>query len=285
VNSVDQPSDQIKLGDASGDNHSILLTVEGLTKRYDRTLAVNGLSFSIRSGEIYGLLGPNGAGKTTTIKSLLGMLEIDGGRISLLGKNPMKQAKEVKALIGYVAEEPLLYDSMTPRELFDFIASVRQLDPTETRSRIRNLLTSLDATKYYDDLIGTLSKGNKQKMQIVAALMSDPELLILDEPLTGLDAKSRRIVRNILELHTKSGKSVMLSTHAMEDAQGLCDRIGIINQGQLIAEGTLDELNRIGGSSELSLEQVFLKLTNQEQSVEDATAMISTDYEKENLEE
>ena len=285
MNSVDQPSDQIKLGDASGDNHSILLTVEGLTKRYDRTLAVNGLSFSIRSGEIYGLLGPNGAGKTTTIKSLLGMLEIDGGRISLLGKNPMKQAKEVKALIGYVAEEPLLYDSMTPRELFDFIASVRQLDPTETRSRIRNLLTSLDATKYYDDLIGTLSKGNKQKMQIVAALMSDPELLILDEPLTGLDAKSRRIVRNILELHTKSGKSVMLSTHAMEDAQGLCDRIGIINQGQLIAEGTLDELNRIGGSSELSLEQVFLKLTNQEQSVEDATAMISTDYEKENLEE
>lgn len=256
----------------------VILQVNQLAKRYDNVIAVNGLSFEIRRGEIYGLLGPNGAGKTTTIKSILGMVEVDYGSIRLLDLDPVEQPQKVKSRIGYVAEEPLLYESMTPSELFNFISSVRKLDSQEATRRCIDLLESLDARKHYHDLIATLSKGNRQKIQIIASLIHDPELLILDEPLTGLDAKSRRIVRNILALHTQSGKSVLLSTHAMEDAQGLCDRIGIINRGSLIAEGTLEELSQLSKSAGSTLEEIFLELTQQDESVANATARLADAY-------
>jgi ABC-2 type transport system ATP-binding protein len=259
---------------------SDVLFVEGLYKHFDKVKAVDGLTFGVRAGEIYGLLGPNGAGKTTTIKCVLGLLEMQGGRISVLGDDPIESPELVKANIGYVAEEPLLYGSLTPREMLNFIASVRGLDEEVATERAQRLITSLDATKYYDSLMETLSRGNKQKVQLIAALLHDPRLLILDEPLSGLDAKSSKVVKEILELHVEHGGSVLLSTHIMEQAQTLCARIGIINRGRLVAEGTLDELRDLEQTAGASLEDIFLRLTEQDQAVKDTIQRFRDAYKE-----
>lgn len=259
---------------------SEILFVEGLYKHFGKVKAVDGLTFGVRPGEIYGLLGPNGAGKTTTIKCILGLLEMQTGNISVLGEDPIEVPERVKANIGYVAEEPLLYGSLTPREMLNFIASVRGLDETEATERARRLITSLDATKYYDSLMETLSRGNKQKIQIIAALLHDPRLLILDEPLSGLDAKSSKVIKEILELHAEHGGSVLLSTHIMEQAQTLCDRIGIINRGRLVAEGTLDELRELEHAAGASLEDIFLRLTEQDQAVKETIQRFRDAYKE-----
>ncbi|MBN2157162.1 MAG: ABC transporter ATP-binding protein [Candidatus Lokiarchaeota archaeon] len=257
-----------KVGKMSGTN-DIVLFVNNLKKHFEQVKAVDGISFSVRKGEIYGLLGPNGAGKTTAIKTLIGLLDPDEGQIELLGVNPFVENNEnrVKSLIGYVSEEPLLYKSLTPRELFNFIISVRQLDISETTRILNNLMESFETNQYYDSPIITLSKGNKQKMQIIAALLHDPELLIMDEPLAGLDAKMSRVMKDILRIHVSNGGGVLLSTHIMEVAQNLCTRIGIIDNGKLVAEGTLDELREVAQAVGASLEDVFLKLTEEDASV------------------
>ena len=263
-----------------GDWNSEVLKVMGLVKHFGKVKAVDGLTFDVRSGEMYGLLGPNGAGKTTTIKCILGLLEIQGGAVSVLGDDPIESPEKVKQNLGYVGEEPLLYGSVTPREMLNFIASVRGLDEEEATDRARRLITSLDVTKYYDSLMETLSRGNKQKMQLIAALLHRPRLLILDEPLSGLDAKSSRIVKELLELHVERGGSVLLSTHIMEQAQTLCDRIGIINRGRMVAEGTLDELRTLEQDAGAELEELFLKLTEQDGAVRETIERFRQAYEQ-----
>lgn len=259
---------------------SDVLVVQDLYKYFGTVKAVDGLAFGIRPGEIYGLLGPNGAGKTTTIKCVLGLLEMQQGRITVMGDDPIETPEKVKTNIGYVAEEPLLYGSLTPREMLNFIASVRGLDETKATERAQRLISSLDATKYYDSLMETLSRGNKQKIQLIAALLHDPRLLILDEPLSGLDAKASKVVKEILELHTEHGGSVLLSTHIMEQAQTLCDRIGIIRSGRMVAEGTLEELRQVGHEAGASLEDVFLRLTEQDQDVKDTIKKFRDAYKE-----
>lgn len=254
---------------ASFSDNQDILTVRDLVKHFGQVRAVDGLSFSVRPGEIYGLLGPNGAGKTTTIKCILGLLELQHGRIAVIGEDPIETPERVKDNIGYVAEEPLLYGSVTPREMLNFIASIRGLDEEDATGRAQRLISSLDATQYYDSLMETLSRGNKQKVQLIAALLHRPQLLILDEPLSGLDAKSSRVVKELLMLHVQQGGSVLLSTHIMEQAQLLCNRIGIINRGKKVAEGTLDELRGIADSTGAPLEEIFLKLTEQDKSVKE----------------
>ena len=246
----------------------VVVTIKNLRKYFNDVKAVDGLSLEIRSGEIYGLLGPNGSGKTTTVKNLLGILEPDEGAIKVLGFDPLDQDREVKKLIGYVSEDPLIYKSLTPRELFNFIASIRDLDEKRTHEKIEDLFESLEATQYYDNPIVTLSKGNKQKVQIIAALIHDPKILIMDEPLSGLDARSSRVIKDILKIHISNGGAVLLCTHIMEIAEDLCDRIGILNYGKLIAEGSLEELRKISHEAgAASLEDVFLKLTEQNESI------------------
>jgi ABC-2 type transport system ATP-binding protein len=259
---------------------SDVLFVEGLYKHFGTVKAVDGLTFGVRPGEIYGLLGPNGAGKTTTIKCVLGLLEMQEGKILVLNDDPIESPEKVKTNIGYVAEEPLLYGSLTPREMLNFIASIRGLDEVKTTERAQRLISSLDATKYYDSLMETLSRGNKQKIQLIAALLHDPRLLILDEPLSGLDAKSSKVVKEILELHAEHGGSVLLSTHIMEQAQTLCDRIGIINKGRLVAEGTLDDLRELEHAAGASLEDLFLRLTEQDQAVKDTIQKFRDAYKE-----
>ncbi|MFX0102637.1 MAG: ABC transporter ATP-binding protein [Candidatus Hodarchaeota archaeon] len=244
-----------------------ILSIENVRKYYGYIRAVDGITLDIKRGEIYGLLGPNGAGKTTTIKCVLGLLNLESGSIQVLGKNPSTDSKAVKSIIGYVSEEPHIYKSMTPRELFNFIASIRQLGGNRATRRAQQLMESLDAMEYYDSAIVTLSRGNQQKVQIIAALLHEPELLIMDEPLSGLDARTSRIIKDLLKIHAENGGAVLLSTHVMEQASELCTRIGIINKGKLVIEGTLDELRAYVNSSGEQLENVFLKITNQDASV------------------
>ncbi|MFX1253480.1 MAG: ABC transporter ATP-binding protein [Promethearchaeota archaeon] len=244
-----------------------LLHVENLVKSFGSVKAVNKLSFEVKSGEIFGLLGPNGSGKTTTVKMILGLLEPDEGEISVLGMHPERDEVVIKNRVGYVSEEPLIYKSLTPKELFNFIASVRGLNEEKTSKKVAEYLESLNAVEHYDRLIATLSHGNKQKIQIIAALLHNPVLLILDEPLSGLDAKSVKVVKEILQIHVERGGSVMFSTHIMEIAQDLCDRIAIINEGKMVAIGTFEELSKQANKAGASLEDIFLKLTEQDESV------------------
>ncbi|HUT79768.1 MAG TPA: ABC transporter ATP-binding protein [Candidatus Bathyarchaeia archaeon] len=245
-----------------------IVDVKNVVKTFGEVQAVDGLSFEVKPGEIFGLLGPNGAGKTTTIKLILGLLELDSGEITVFDLLPSKDEMLIKKDVGYVSEEPLIYKSMTPKELFNFIASIRKLDSEEMTTKLQKYLASLEADQYYDKLIATLSRGNKQKMQIIAALLHEPKLLILDEPLTGLDAKSVKVFKEILDLHIENGGSVIFSTHILEVAQEVCDRICIINKGKAVATGTMDELSKLADKVGADLEEIFLKFTEQDESVE-----------------
>jgi len=257
----------LKLNNEMSVKSEVMVKVDNLVKSFGNVIAVNGLSFEVKPGEIFGLLGPNGAGKTTTVKILLGLIEEDSGEIEVFGCDPSKEEIKVKNRIGYVSEDPLIYRSMTPRMLFNFISSIRKLDEKETTEKLRYYFESFEAVEYYDKLIATLSRGNKQKMQVIASLLHDPDLLIMDEPLTGLDAKSAKVLKEILELHTERGGSVIFSTHILEVAEEVCDRIAIMDKGKLVAIGTLEELSVMANKAGADLEDIFLKLTNQDESI------------------
>lgn len=246
-----------------------IISVRNLKKFFGDVKAVNGIDFDVHKGEIFGLLGPNGAGKTTTIKLLLGLLEPNEGSIRVLGLNPEKDEVEIKKNIGYVSEEPLIFKSLTPKDLFNFVASIRKLDPEEATERAKEYLESLDALEYYEQLIATLSHGNKQKIQVVASILHDPDLLIFDEPIAGLDAKSVRVIKEIMDIQVEKGGSVLFSTHIMEIAQDLCDRIAIISKGKIVGIGTIEELSRQADRLGANLEDIFLRLTEQDTSVEE----------------
>lgn len=264
------------------ESSEIIVEVKDLVKHFDEVKAVDGISFHIKKGEIFGLLGPNGAGKTTTVKLLLGLLEANGGSISILGYDPERDEILLKSHIGYVSEEPLIYKSLTPKELFNFIASIRNLSGEEVSAKLAQYLESLGAVEYYERLITTLSRGNKQKIQIIAAILHDPDLLIMDEPLAGLDAKSVKVVKEILELHTERGGAVLFSTHIMEIAEDICDRIGIINRGKMVAMGSFEELRHMAKDIDASmdLEDIFLKLTEQDESIKDIVKKLRTTMQK-----
>ena len=255
------------------------ITANNLHKNFGDITAVNGLSFAVEDGEFFGLLGPNGSGKTTTVKMLLGLLDPDEGEARIGDVDPSTDSREAKSRIGYVSEESILYRSMTPREVYELVASVRKIDPETANARLEQLTESLEATETLDSVISTLSRGNRQKVQIIAALLHRPSILILDEPLTGLDAKSVRIFKEILSLHTDRGGSILFSTHILEIADELCDRIAIINNGRLVAQGTPDELRAKSEAAGATLEQVFLRLTDQDQSVSDIVSRLRASEE------
>jgi len=262
-------------------NNKIII-VKSLKKFFGEVKAVNGISFEVHRGEVFGLLGPNGAGKTTTIKLLLGLLEPNEGEMRVFGLNPERNEVAIKRRIGYVSEEPLIFKSLTPKDLFNFVASVRGLDANRTTNLAKEYLENLDAIEYYDQLIATLSHGNKQKLQIIAAILHEPDLLILDEPIAGLDAKSVRVVKTIVELHTQRGGTVLFSTHIMEIAQELCDRIGIINKGKIVGIGTVEELRQQADKVGASLEDVFLRLTEQDTSVNEIIKKLRASFKVKN---
>jgi ABC-2 type transport system ATP-binding protein len=252
-----------------------VVEAKGISKRYGSVNAVSDVDLKIMPGEVYGLLGPNGAGKSTMIKIIAGVVESGSGSVRVMGHDPKTELTKVKSLIGYVPETSILYDSLSPRDFFEFIASVRHVDPESANKRVAMLASAFGLEQYYDSLIATLSMGTKQKIAIIASLLHSPPLLLLDEPLNGLDSKSSRIVKDLIMIHTrKNGGAVLFSTHIMEIAENICDRIGIIYEGKIVAEGSLAELramaSKSGSSTEsASLEEVFLKLTHEEERVEE----------------
>jgi ABC-2 type transport system ATP-binding protein len=257
-----------------------LIEASGLTKQFGSVQALNGLNFRVMPGEIYGLLGPNGAGKTTTIKVITGLVDPTSGWVTVGGFDPVKNPIEVKSRIGYVAENPILYESLSSRDFLEFVASIRKIDQNTVNRIITQLADAFDMAKYFDAPIATLSMGMKQKVALIASIIHQPPILLLDEPLNGLDAKSSRIIKDLLSLHTQKGGAVLFSTHIMEVAEHICTRIGIIYQGKVIAEGTLDQLKSKTGNKSETLEEVFLKLTNEEREVADKTRLLGEAFFK-----
>ena len=216
----------------------------------------------------------NGAGKTTTIKVLMGLVMPSLGNVKVCGSDPFSDPIDVKSKIGYVAENSIVYESLSPRDFFEFVASMRKINQTAANRVVSRLADVFDLAQYFDSPIATLSMGLKQKVALIAAFIHQPPVLLLDEPLNGLDAKSSRIVKDLMALHVQRGGAVLFSTHIMEIAEHLCTRIGIIDHGKVIAEGTLDQLRSKTDGQGSSLEEVFLKLTNEDAAVADRTRML-----------
>ncbi len=239
---------------------SILIETERLSKKFGDKIAVNEVSFQVFRGEIFGFLGPNGAGKTTTIKMIVGLLQPTSGMVKVAGFDVQSQPLLAKAVNGYVPDTPNLYPKLTGRELLRFVGDLYEMDRHQVNRRIDELLKLFDLVNASDDTIDSYSHGMKQKTAIAAALMHDPSVLVLDEPTVGLDPKSARLIKDILHQMANRGAAVFLSTHILEIAERMCDRIGIINEGEVIAIGNMEEL-RSCGSGGGSLEDIFLDLT------------------------
>jgi len=250
-----------------------LIETHELIKRYGDKVAVNNVSFDVYGGEVFGFLGPNGAGKTTTLKMIVGLLQPTSGAVKVAGYNIQTQSMLAKASCGYVPDTPNLYAKLTGRELLRFVGDLYSLDRDQAARRMDELLRMFDLSAAADDTVDSYSHGMQQKTSLAAALMHDPRVLVLDEPTVGLDPKSARLIKDILRQLADRGAAVMLSTHILEIAERMCDRIGIINKGQLIAVGTMDELRTLDKTGQTSLEDIFLGLTGGTEETEIAEVL------------
>lgn len=235
------------------------LELRGLTKSFDRP-AVDRLDLVVRTGEFYGLLGPNGAGKTTTLRMVAGLLAPDHGSISVFGIDALANPVQAKQIMAWVSDEPMIYDKLTPYEYLEFVAGLWSIEPNIAEQRANELLGWLGLSPHAHERCEGFSKGMRQKVALAGALVHDPRLIILDEPLTGLDAGSARQVKNVLRERVAAGGTVIMTTHILEVAERMADRIGVIAGGRLIAQGTLDELRLKAGKGDQSLEDTFLTL-------------------------
>jgi ABC-2 type transport system ATP-binding protein len=237
------------------------IEISDVTKRYGQFTAVDRLSLSVREGELFAFLGPNGAGKTTTIKMVAGLLMPDGGEIQVCG-HPMTRndGRMAKARMAYVPDQPFLYEKLTGREFLDFVGQMYGLDRALMKSRSQMLIERLEMSSFLNQLTESYSHGMKQRTVLAAALLHDPRLLVIDEPMVGLDPRTVRTVKDLINEMTAQGGTVFMSTHTLEVAEAVADRIGIIHHGRLVAMGTLDELRSKAASNE-SLEDIFLHLT------------------------
>lgn len=252
-------------------NTAPLIEAIGLQKSFGDTVAVKGIDLQVRPGEIFGFLGPNGAGKTTTIKMLIGLLRPSAGVARIGGHDIQREPIAAKSLIGYVPDQPYLPEKLTAREFLEFIAGLYQLDRAAARRRGDELLRLFGLADRSDDLVGGYSHGMRQKTALAGALLHNPQAFFLDEPTVGLDPRSARLIKDILREVAGRGTSVFLTTHILEIAERMCDRVAIISGGRLIATGTIDEL-RAGHSGE-SLEDIFLELTGGSEDAEIADAL------------
>ena len=232
-----------------------------ISKNYSDVTAVDHLDLEVKKGEIIGLLGPNGSGKSTTLKMILGLVKADSGSINVLGINVSDDPMAVKKQLGYVPEAPRVYEFLTGLEFLDFAGDIYGMKLEEKKKRIDEFLKALSLEGREGDMISAYSEGMKQKVIIISAIMHKPELLIMDEPITSLDPKSARIVKDLLRRLASQGVTTIMSTHVLEIAQAMCDRIAIMHNGQLLALGTMDELRHMAKMPESGLEDVFLKLT------------------------
>jgi ABC-2 type transport system ATP-binding protein len=243
------------------------LAVRGLRKSFQRP-AVDNLDLTIRQGEFYALLGPNGAGKTTTLRIVAGLLRPDAGTVSICGIDALADPIAAKRITAWVSDEPMIYDKLSPMEYLAFVAGLWSVDSATAAKNARELVDWLELGPVAHERCDGFSKGMRQKVALAGALVHDPKLIILDEPLTGLDARAARLVKDALLARVRQGCTVIMTTHILEVAERMAERIGVISRGRLIAEGSLEELRHRtgGGSGDRSLEDVFLALVAEQDS-------------------
>jgi ABC-2 type transport system ATP-binding protein len=247
----------------SRDQPRSALEIRGLTKRFDR-LAVDALDLDVRVGEFYALLGPNGAGKTTTLRMVAGLLRPDAGSILIEGIDALSDPVAAKQIMAWVSDEPMIYDKLTPLEYLEFVAGLWGCEPARAERHAHELLAALGLAPHRHERCEGFSRGMRQKVALAGALVHAPRLIILDEPLTGLDAVSARHVKSLLQARVAAGCTVIMTTHILEVAERMADRIGVISSGRLVAEGTLAELRHQNGRGECSLEDMFVALVEAE---------------------
>lgn len=237
------------------------ITIKGLCKNYGEVRALDGIDLEIPGGEIFGILGPNGSGKTTLLKIISSIMEPTSGLVSVNGINVMADPMKVKSIIGYVPETPNLYESLTPIEFLGFVGSIRKIDHEILTERIYRFAKAFEIEDNLNNFIGSLSFGTKQKVAIISAFIHDPDIIILDEGMNGLDPRSAKILKNLLLEYVSSGRTVLFSTHVLEVAESVCHRMAIIYKGRIMDVGTLKELRESAGRHDANLEDIFLKAT------------------------
>jgi len=242
---------------------ALALEIAGLHKLFDRP-AVNGFDLAVRTGECYALLGPNGAGKTTILRMVAGLLRPDAGAIRIFGVDALTDPVAAKQVVAWVSDEPMIYDKLTPFEYLEFVAGLWGVDAAAAQARARDLVDWLGLGEHAHERCEGFSKGMRQKVALAGALVHDPKLIVLDEPLTGLDAGSARQVKEVLRARVRAGGAVVMTTHILEVAERMADRIGVIAACRLIAQGTLEELRERAGHGQASLEDAFLALVADE---------------------
>jgi ABC-2 type transport system ATP-binding protein len=242
-------------------NGAVSVELRSIVKRYNEILAVDQVNLTINKGEIFGLLGPNGSGKSTTLKMLISLVQADSGSVNVLGVDVQKDPVAVKKQVGYVPESPRLYEFLTGIEYLDFIGDIYSMQTEEKKTRINEYLKALQLEGREGDMITGYSDGMKQKIALISAFLHKPKLLILDEPLSALDPRSARIVKDFLHQLKMQGVTTIMSTHVLEIAQAVCDRIGIMYQGKILALGDMQELRQMAKLPDSGLEEIFLKLT------------------------
>jgi len=242
----------------------LAVELRDVIKHYADIVAVDYINLEVKRGEILGILGPNGSGKSTTLRMILGLIKPNSGSIKVLGKNVENDPVAVKRQVGYVPETPRLYEFLTGLEYLDFIADIYGLTVSEKKARIKEYLGALELEGREGDMISSYSQGMKQKTALISAFLHKPKLLLLDEPLSGLDPRSARIVKDLLRKLTTQGITTIMSTHILEIAQAMCDRIAIMHEGKILALGNMKELRQTAKLPGSNLEDVFLKLTRTE---------------------
>jgi len=238
-----------------------MIALDGLTKRYGDFTAVDGIDLQVPPGVLFGLLGPNGAGKTTTLRMIAGILEPDEGSVEIGGYDIVGAPRAARSLLGFVPDRPFVYEKLTGAELLRFTAGLYGLEGPEIETRIDELLELWDLAHWRDQLIESYSHGMRQKIIISSALIHQPKVLVVDEPMVGLDPRSARLLKDLLRSYADGGGTAMISTHTLELAETLCDRLAVIDRGRIVAEGTMADLRRAAASETAGLEEVFLRIT------------------------
>ena len=250
-----------------------MIRLEALTKRYGAHEAVRNLSLHVPAGELFGFLGPNGAGKTTTIKMIAGLLRPTSGRIEIAGHDLASHSVEAKGALGFIPDRPFLYEKLSALEFMRFVAGIYGFNVGALNGRIDQLLELVELHQVRSQLIESFSHGMKQRLVVASAFLHQPKVMVVDEPMVGLDPKGARLIRQVFREYCDSGHSVFVSTHTLEVAQELCDRIGIILRGELVALGTMEELKAKAETKGQDLEEIFLKLTGGEGFKESEVAL------------
>ena len=240
-----------------------MIQLEQLTKKYGSFTAVDALDLEVPSGELFGFLGPNGAGKTTTLRMIAGILRPTAGRVRIGGIDVVRQPNEAKALLGFIPDRPFIYEKLTGMEFLRFVAGLYGQQGAQVEHRGRELLGLFDLEDWRDELVESYSHGMRQKLIISSAFVHRPEVIVVDEPMVGLDPRAARTLKDLFREYTRRGHTIMMSTHTLEVAQNMCDRIAIIRRGRIAASGTMEELRRDAEAGAEGLEDIFLRLTGE----------------------